>query len=90
MPRVDFSTNSFNAVVQLCADLGVRHPEELSFTRPLLGAHLKQNFPNLDISPMQRQFDQIGPVTAADPANPNTNTLTRQAESRHRTSTIDH
>ena len=78
--RVDFSVNSFNAVVQLCADLGVRHPEELSFTRPLLGTHLKQNFPNLDISPMQRQFDQIGPVTAADPANLSTNTLTRQAK----------
>src|SRR5699024_4689877 len=40
--RVDFSVNSFNAVVQLCDDLGVRHPEELSFSRPLITAHLKQ------------------------------------------------
>lgn len=61
--RVDFSIPTFNAVVQLCDDLGIRHAEELSFSRPLIMAHLKQNYPNLDITPLQRQFDQIGPIT---------------------------
>lgn len=78
--RVDFSVNSFNAVVQLCADLGIRHPEELSLSRPLLIAHLKQNYSNLDLSPLQRQLDQIGPVVQSDPANPNTNTLTHHGK----------
>lgn len=79
--RVDFSVDSFNAVVQLCEVLGIRHPEELSFSRPLIGAHLKQNYPNLDLSPLQRQLEQIGPVVQADPAHPNTNTLTRHGRS---------
>ena len=29
--RVDFSVKTFNAVVTLCKELGIRHPEELSF-----------------------------------------------------------
>ncbi len=78
--RVDFSVNSFNAVVQLCSDLGIRNPEELSLSRPLIIAHLKQNFSNLDLSPLQRQLDQIGPIAQADPAHPNTNTLTRRPQ----------
>ncbi|KAI2801077.1 Fermitin 2 [Blomia tropicalis] len=78
--RVDFSVNSFNAVVQLCSDLGIRYPEELSFSKPLIHAHLKQNISNLDLSPLQRQFDQIGPITQSDPSNPNTNTLTHHAK----------
>lgn len=31
--RVDFSTKCFSAVVQLCKELGIRHPEELSLLR---------------------------------------------------------
>ncbi|OTF71165.1 hypothetical protein BLA29_008302, partial [Euroglyphus maynei] len=78
--RVDFSIPTFNAVVQLCDDLGIRHAEELSFSRPLIMAHLKQNYPNLDISPFQRQFDQIGPIAQNESTlnqATNVSTLTR-------------
>lgn len=75
--RVDFSITAFNAVLKLCEDLGIRHPEELSFSRPLIMAHLKQNYPNLDITPLQRQLDQIGPATQNDPSQTNVSTLTR-------------
>lgn len=80
--RVDFSIPAFNAVVQLCEDLGIRHPEELSFSRPLVMAHLKQNYPNLDITPLQRQLDQIGPAAQSDPAITNVSTLTRSLASQ--------
>ncbi|CAG2161649.1 unnamed protein product [Oppiella nova] len=60
--RVDFSVKTFTAVVQLCKDLGIRHPEELSFARPLVNAHLKRNFPHLSVSPLQRQRDTMGPI----------------------------
>lgn len=42
--RVDFSTNTFKAVVHLCKDLGIRHPEELSLCKPLEPTHLKRNY----------------------------------------------
>lgn len=42
--RVDYSTNTFRAVVNLCKDLGIRHPEELSLCKPLEAAHLKRNY----------------------------------------------
>ncbi|XP_055590671.1 unc-112-related protein [Uranotaenia lowii] len=42
--RVDFSVKTFGAVVALCKDLGIRHPEELSLCKPLEAAHLKKNY----------------------------------------------
>uniref|UniRef100_A0A1A9X0J0 PH domain-containing protein n=1 Tax=Glossina brevipalpis TaxID=37001 RepID=A0A1A9X0J0_9MUSC len=42
--RVDFSINTFAAVVNLSKDLDIRHPEELSFCKPLEHEHLKKNF----------------------------------------------
>ncbi|XP_037085700.1 unc-112-related protein-like isoform X2 [Pollicipes pollicipes] len=42
--RVNFSATCFDAVVDLCKQLGIRHPEELSLSRPLSRAHLKANF----------------------------------------------
>lgn len=42
--RVDYSKKTFGAVVNLCKDLGIRHPEELSLCKPLEAAHLKRNF----------------------------------------------
>ncbi|XP_014243585.1 unc-112-related protein-like [Cimex lectularius] len=45
--RVDFSIKTFNAVIQLCKELGIRHPEELSFCKPLEQSHLKQNLQDL-------------------------------------------
>uniref|UniRef100_U5EW14 Putative mitogen inducible protein product n=1 Tax=Corethrella appendiculata TaxID=1370023 RepID=U5EW14_9DIPT len=45
--RVDFSTKTFGAVVALCKDLGIRHPEELSLCKPLEPSHLKRNFADM-------------------------------------------
>ncbi|GBP13399.1 Unc-112-related protein [Eumeta japonica] len=45
--RIDFSMNTFSAVVQLCKNLGIRHPEELSLSKPLEPCHLKQNYQTL-------------------------------------------
>lgn len=42
--KADFSVKTFNAVMQLCRDLGLRHPEELSFSKPLEPSHLKYNY----------------------------------------------
>lgn len=42
--RVDYSKKTFGAVVNLCKDLGIRHPEELSLCKPIEAAHLKRNF----------------------------------------------
>ncbi|CAA9994929.1 unnamed protein product [Nesidiocoris tenuis] len=46
--RVDFSMKTFNAVIQLCKELGIRHPEELSFCKPLEPAHLKHNYKDIN------------------------------------------
>ncbi|KAH8302568.1 hypothetical protein KR044_008277 [Drosophila immigrans] len=45
--RVDYSIKTFAAVVQLCKQLDIRYPEELSLCKPLEAAHLKQNFAQL-------------------------------------------
>lgn len=42
--RVDFSVKTFNAVVTLCKELGIRHPEELSFAKPLETDDLRHNY----------------------------------------------
>ncbi|KAK6638924.1 hypothetical protein RUM43_007194 [Polyplax serrata] len=46
--RVDFSIKTFNAVINLCKELGIRHPEELSFCKPLEQNHLKYNLKDLN------------------------------------------
>ncbi|XP_017778906.1 PREDICTED: unc-112-related protein [Nicrophorus vespilloides] len=45
--RVNFSIKTFSTVIALCKDLGIRHPEELSFCKPLEPAHLKHNFKDM-------------------------------------------
>lgn len=42
--RLDFSIKTFAAVVNLCKDLDIRHPEELSLCKPLEPEHLKKNY----------------------------------------------
>lgn len=44
---VDFSTTTFSSVVSLCKGLGISHPEELSFSRPVELSHLKANYVEL-------------------------------------------
>ena len=41
---VDFSVKTFNASVEMCGDLQLRHPEELSLCKPLDAEHLRQNY----------------------------------------------
>ena len=69
--RVDFSIKCFAAVVQLCKDLNVRYPEELSFCRPLSHDHLKQNYKHIGVSPRQRSRNVMGPLVQnnSKPAN---------------------
>ncbi|EDW73509.1 uncharacterized protein Dwil_GK17582 [Drosophila willistoni] len=42
--RVDYSLKTFGAVVNLCKQLDIRYPEELSLSKPLEADHLKRNF----------------------------------------------
>lgn len=39
--RVNFASKVFGVVVQLCQELGIRHPEELSLSRPFTAEELK-------------------------------------------------
>lgn len=59
--RIDFSINTFSAVVQLCKTLGIRHPEELSLCIPLEANHLKQNYQN--IKDVKRMKNSVAPDT---------------------------
>lgn len=45
--KIDFSVKTFNAVIHLCKELGIRHPEELSLSKPLEPHHLKYNYKDL-------------------------------------------
>lgn len=45
--KVDFSVKTFSAIMQLCKELGIRHPEELSFSKPLTPTHLKYNLKDM-------------------------------------------
>lgn len=47
--RVDFSIKTFNAVINLCKELGIRHPEEMSFCKPLETNHLKCNLKDMSV-----------------------------------------
>ncbi|KAF4527232.1 hypothetical protein B566_EDAN016105 [Ephemera danica] len=61
---VDFSVKTFNAIVHLCRELGIRHPEELSFCKPLEPNHLKYNLKDL---PRKRgNHQENGNSTAPD------------------------
>ncbi|KAJ8925683.1 hypothetical protein NQ315_009530 [Exocentrus adspersus] len=54
--RVDFSIKTFSTVAQVCKELGVRHPEELSFCKPLEPNHLKYNYKDMP----KKRYDQNG------------------------------
>ncbi|XP_023168033.1 unc-112-related protein [Drosophila hydei] len=45
--RVNFSIKTFGAVVNLCKELDIRYPEELSLCKPVEQEHLKKNFSKL-------------------------------------------
>ncbi|UYV62427.1 FERMT2 [Cordylochernes scorpioides] len=45
--KTDFTRNSFYTVIEICDNLGIRHPEELSLCKPLHPEHLKDNYNKL-------------------------------------------
>lgn len=59
--RVDFSIKTFNAVIQLCKELGIRHPEELSFCTPLELSHLKHNSKDWKHNKRNKEATKNGP-----------------------------
>lgn len=78
--RVDFSANTFKAVVNLCKDLGIRHPEELSFCKQLEAAHLKKNYssyPKLKFQANEYEYgrDYISPAPDTNSFIPTHSTL---------------
>lgn len=68
--KADFSIKTFSAVMQLCKELGIRHPEELSFSKPLEPNHLKYNFK--DLPPKKHREHQNGRQQLYPPADTNT------------------
>lgn len=70
--RVDFSIKTFNGVVNLCKDLGLRHPEELSFCKPLDPNHLKYNLKDLPGNKKRHSADTRGLNNTGPAADTNT------------------
>ena len=62
--RVDLSVKCFAAVKGLCKELGIRHPEELSFCRPLGPEHLKKNCRIMGATSRQRGRDMYIPAVS--------------------------
>ena len=71
--KVDVSVKCFNAVISLSKDLNIRHPEEVSFCRPLTNDHLKRNFGSrtLGATSRQRAKDFMGPIFARSEVHSN-------------------
>ena len=82
--QVDFSIKTFNAVVNLCKELGIRHPEELSLAKPLDSDHLKFNYGTIKKEEKARRI-----TLAAMPATErhDTNTFIANSETLRRKST---
>ncbi|XP_030372803.1 unc-112-related protein [Scaptodrosophila lebanonensis] len=70
--RVNFSVKTFAAVVNLCKDLNIRYPEELSLCKPVEQEHLKKNFSKLP--PKRIPAAEINGTTYLQPA-PDTNSF---------------
>lgn len=77
--RVDFSIKTFSAVAQVCKDLGLRHPEELSFCKPLEYNHLKYNYKDMP----KKKYDQNGHIP------PDTNTFIANSSPVGSTGSLD-
>jgi len=82
--RVDFSVKAFSAVVRLCRELEIRHPEELSFAKPLDSDHLKFNYGSVQAAERARRV-----TLAAMPVSPrhDTNTFIAVSDTLRRKST---
>lgn len=67
--KVDLSVKCFSAVKELCKQLSIRHPEELSFARPLGPEHLKRDSRINSVTSRQRGSRDLIHTT---PHSPNT------------------
>lgn len=76
---VDFSINTFSAVVHVCKQLGIRHPEELSFCKPLEPNHLKYNYKDMP----KKKSEQNGHLP------PDTNTFIANSSPAGSTGSLD-
>lgn len=65
--KVDFSIKTFSLVIAVCKELGIRHPEELSFCKPLEYNNLKYNYKD-----MPKKKEQNGTVRNGPPPDTNT------------------
>ncbi|XP_063235427.1 unc-112-related protein-like isoform X2 [Bacillus rossius redtenbacheri] len=86
--RVDFSVKTFNAVVNLCKELGIRHPEELSFCKPLEPNHLKYNYKDLPGAKRRHHETRPGPNSGQPAAD--TNTFVSNHSPSGSTGSLDH
>ncbi|KAF2355397.1 FERM central domain [Trinorchestia longiramus] len=66
--KVDFSVKTFNAIVDLCKQMGIRHPEEMSFCKPITADDLKYNYAERQLKKLQ----QAKVVNGQLPADTNT------------------
>ncbi|KAH1000590.1 hypothetical protein HUJ04_012897 [Dendroctonus ponderosae] len=82
--RVDFSIKTFSAVVDVCKELGIRHPEELSFCKPLEPNHLKFNYKHL---PKKKQ--ETNGVQKNGHLPPDTNTFIANSSPAGSTGSLD-
>ena len=57
---VDFSVRTFNAMLNLCSELEIRHPEELSLCKPLEIEHLKYNYSQVKRAEEKRRRVTLG------------------------------
>ncbi|XP_046402774.1 unc-112-related protein-like isoform X1 [Ischnura elegans] len=70
--RVNFSVDTISSVINICKDLGIRHPEELSLCKPLEPNHLKYNYKDM---PKKRSMENGTPGRGPAPLSPDTNTF---------------
>lgn len=80
--RVDFSVKTFSVTMTVCKQLGIRHPEELSFCKPVEPFHLKHNYKDM---PKQRKSDQNGQMRngSSPTVPPDTNTFISSSSGGH-------
>ena len=84
--QVDFSIKSFNAVVNLCKELGIRHPEELSLAKPLDHDHLKFNYGTIKKEEKARRVT-LATMPNTTMSRHDTNTFIAASETLRRKST---
>ncbi|XP_045460943.1 unc-112-related protein-like [Harmonia axyridis] len=82
--KVDFSVKVFRTVVQLCKDLGIRHPEELSFCKPVESHHLKCNYKEWPKKKLENGVQKNGHHLA-----PDTNTFIASSSPGGSTGSLD-